>query len=282
MATHPHSDDVVGVARDYYNSSDADHFYATIWGGEDIHIGLYQDEQDSIARASRRTVEHMAHLLGEIDASMHVLDMGSGYGGTARYLTEQFDCTVTCLNLSEVQNERNRRLNQTQGFSDKIDVMTGNFEAVDAEAASFDVIWSQDAFLHSGRRDTIIAEIARLLKPGGKAIFTDPMQSDDCPAGVLDPVLARIHLSSMGSPEFYQESAQRHGLSATGWEDHTQQLPTHYSRVHDEILRRYDELHAVCSTEYIERMKVGLQHWIQAGEQGHLRWGIISLEKPVA
>ena len=31
----------VDTARDYYNSSDADRFYATIWGGEDIHIGLY-------------------------------------------------------------------------------------------------------------------------------------------------------------------------------------------------------------------------------------------------
>ena len=29
------------VAADYYDDSDADRFYAEVWGGEDIHIGLY-------------------------------------------------------------------------------------------------------------------------------------------------------------------------------------------------------------------------------------------------
>ena len=29
------------TAADYYNSRDADQFYALVWGGEDIHIGLY-------------------------------------------------------------------------------------------------------------------------------------------------------------------------------------------------------------------------------------------------
>lgn len=33
--------EVVETARDYYNSPDADNFYFHIWGGEDIHVGLY-------------------------------------------------------------------------------------------------------------------------------------------------------------------------------------------------------------------------------------------------
>ncbi len=274
------SNDVVGVARDYYNSDDADSFYATVWGGEDIHIGLYRDEQESIATASRRTVEQMAERLGQITPAMRVLDLGAGYGGTARYLAERFGCHVTCLNLSEVQNERNRRMNREQGLDEKIRVVDGNFEQVDEPDASFDIIWSQDAFLHSGRRDTIIGEIARLLKPGGQAIFTDPMQSDDCPEGVLGPVLARIHLDSMGSPGFYRQSAQRHGLEPIGWDDHSQQLTTHYSRVRDEIIQRHDELRTVCSEAYIERMKAGLQHWVDAGRSGYLCWGILQLKKP--
>ena len=31
------------VAAHYYDSSDADQFYELVWGGEDIHIGLYSD-----------------------------------------------------------------------------------------------------------------------------------------------------------------------------------------------------------------------------------------------
>ena len=42
----------VRTAQEYYNSEDADTFYATIWGGEDIHIGLYESEDEPIADAS--------------------------------------------------------------------------------------------------------------------------------------------------------------------------------------------------------------------------------------
>ena len=48
--------EVVSTARDYYNSDNAEAFYSTIWGGEDIHIGLYGEGEDSIAAASRRSV----------------------------------------------------------------------------------------------------------------------------------------------------------------------------------------------------------------------------------
>src|SRR5699024_12843832 len=66
------------VARDYYNSSDADTFYSTIWGGTDIHVGLYRGVEglsdiDDIAAASVRTVERMAANL-TLDRSVMVLD----------------------------------------------------------------------------------------------------------------------------------------------------------------------------------------------------------------
>ena len=52
--------EVVETARAYYNSSDADAFYYRVWGGEDIHIGLYSTDQEPIRTASRRTVATMA------------------------------------------------------------------------------------------------------------------------------------------------------------------------------------------------------------------------------
>ncbi|HCE41422.1 MAG TPA: SAM-dependent methyltransferase, partial [Alcanivorax sp.] len=45
----------VNTARDYYNSDDADQFYARVWGGEDIHVGLYENDEEPIFDASRRT-----------------------------------------------------------------------------------------------------------------------------------------------------------------------------------------------------------------------------------
>lgn len=271
--------EAVSIARDYYNSEDADNFYSIIWGGEDIHIGLYQSDDDAITEASHRTVRHMAEMLGNINVDTKVLDIGAGYGGAARYLAETFGCSVTALNLSEKENERNRSLNAERGLADKITVIDGSFESIPAEDASFDVVWSQDAILHSGHREQVIQEVARVLKPGGRFIFTDPMQSDGCPEGVLQPILERIHLSSLGSPAFYRDTASRVGLHEKSFEEQTQQLINHYSRVLQETEKLGVDLSDRIDPDYIDRMKKGLGYWIDGGNKGYLAWGIFIFEK---
>ncbi len=273
-----HYSEAVLTAREYYNSEDADNFYAQIWGGEDIHIGLYEKSEDPITQASRRTVEHMANKL-TITNECHVLDIGSGYGGAARYLAQTYGCTVTALNLSEKENQRARMLNQQQGLNDRITVLDASFENIPAEHEQFDVVWSQDAILHSGNRPQVITEVARVLKAGGQFLFTDPMQSDDCPAGVLQPILDRIHLSSLGSPAFYRDACKARGLQEKSFELRTDQLIAHYSRVLEETENRQAILVSKISADYVERMKKGLNHWINGGKSGYLAWGIFLFQK---
>lgn len=270
----------VKTAQEYYNSEDADNFYFTIWGGEDLHIGLYQSEDESIRDASVRTVARMASKAGNLNQDAYVLDLGAGYGGSARYLAKNFGCRVVAENLSEVENERDRKMNQEQGLDHLVEVVDGSFDEVPFEDGTFDVIWSQDAFLHSDNRPKVMAEAARLLKSGGEMVFTDPMQADDCPEGVLQPILDRIHLETLGSPAFYQEQARSLGLEVVEFEEHTEQLARHYGRVLQELESREDELAAVVSREYIERMKKGLGHWIEGGRNGYLAWGIFHFRKP--
>jgi sarcosine/dimethylglycine N-methyltransferase len=272
---------VVETARQYYNSDDADNFYFHVWGGEDIHIGLYELPDDPISTASRRTVQHMAaEVAQKLDPSSRVLDVGAGYGGAARYLANAYGCRVTALNLSEKENERSREMNRTLSLDRIIDVVDGSFESIPAADASFDLAWSQDAILHSGHRDQVIGEIARVLRPGGDLIFTDPMQADDCPEGVLQPVLDRIHLDTLGSIAFYREAAARHGLEEVQVIELTNNLVVHYARVREELARIRDQLAGKVSDDYIERMLAGLGHWVDAGENGYLSWGILHFRKP--
>jgi sarcosine/dimethylglycine N-methyltransferase len=271
---------VVETARAYYNSSDADAFYYRVWGGEDIHIGLYATEQEPIRTASRRTVATMAARLPYLGARSHVADLGAGYGGAARWLASMTGCRVTCVNLSETQNDRNRALTAAAGLEDRIGVLDASFEEIPCGDGEFDVVWSQDSFLHSGDRERVLREVDRVLKPGGEAIFTDPMQADDCPPGVLRPVLERIHLDSLGSIAFYRRQA-----AALGWEelavlDMTEQLVRHYTRVREELLSRRAELLDTVSDDYIDRMVQGLGHWIAAGERGYLKWGVLHFRAP--
>ncbi len=271
----------VKTAQDYYNSDDADNFYFHVWGGEDIHIGLYKDDQESIADASQRTDATMAsRYKATPDEHTKIIDLGAAYGGAARWLAKQFGCHVTCLNLSEAQNARNRSITAEQNLADKITVLDGSFEEIPLEDNSFDFAWCQDSLLHSSRREVVLQEVDRVLKPGGEFIFTDPMQADDCPEGVLQPVLDRIHLDSLGSFKFYRSTARQLGWEELEITDLTPQLITHYTRVRQELTNRRDELAGVVSSEYVDRMILGLGHWIDAGNKGYLAWGIMHFKKP--
>lgn len=271
---------VVKTAQDYYNSDDADNFYFHIWGGQDIHIGSYESDDEPIAVASGRTVHRMAAQLKGIGRESRVIDIGAGYGGAARWLAQTRGCHVSCLNLSEAQNTRNRMLTDAEQLGDRIDVIDGSFEEIPFPAQQFDIAWSQDAILHSGQRARVFDEVDRVLKPGGEFIFTDPMQSDDCPAGVLQPVLDRIHLETLGSIAFYRQQAQRLGWEEIAVIDLTPQLVMHYTRVRQELAERRPELQGKVSDGYIERMLQGLGHWIDAGQNGYLAWGILHFRKP--
>lgn len=268
------------IARRYYDSEDADNFYSLIWGGEDIHIGLYEACDDSIADASRRTVVRMAALLGELDADTRVIDLGAGYGGSARYLARRFGCHVTALNLSATENAKNRHRVEAEGLADQVDVIDGSFEAVPCPDASFDIAWSQEAFLHSGDRAAVIAEASRILRPGGRLLFTDPMRVEEAGIDTLQPVLDRLRLDSLASLEEYRELAVKNGLVESAFIDCTPQLVTHYRRVREELARRRDSLEGRVSDDYIESMLAGLGHWVDAGQRGQLAWGILLFLKP--
>ena len=272
--------DIRDVTEDYYDSDDADTFYSTIWGGEDLHIGLY-DTTDDIRTASDLTIAEMVKRLPKLSAESRVLDMGAGYGGAMRTLVRDTGCNAVCLNISETQNEYNLGKIRAAKLGNSINVRHGVFEDVPEEADTFDVVWSQDSFLHSDQRDKVIAEAFRVLKPGGHLIFTDPMQADDVPPDVLQPVYDRLQLNSLGSMRFYREVAEALGFEIVEQDDMTAQLRNHYARVREELLANYERLRENgSSAEYLDKMAVGLENWVKAADAGHLSWGIQTFRKP--
>ena len=270
------TDQTIALARDYYDSNEADDFYRTIWGGEDIHVGLY-DMGPDITAASRRTVDRMAGKAG-ILKDKRVLDLGSGYGGAARVLAGEFGAQVTCLNLSAVENERNRALTREAGLDHKISVVDGSFDAVPFEAGTFDMAWSQDAILHAPDRRAVLDEVTRVLKPGGDFIFTDPMQADTLQSkDALQPIYDRIHLPDLASFGFYRAELSERGFEEVEVEELTDHMRTHYARVSEELDARRRELDA--GDAFIDRMLKGLSHWVSGAEGGLLAWGIMHFRR---
>ena len=273
------ADSVTRQTESYYDSAEADSFYSRVWGGDGIHIGIYGPPGDSVYAASSRTVATMATRLPGLGEATRVLDLGAGYGGAARYLASTFECRVDCLNLSDVQNATNRRLCEQAELGERVRVIHGRFESIPGPADAYDVVWSQDALLHSGERERVLREAARVLKPGGQLIFTDPMQTDDCPPDVLQPVLDRIHLDSLASPGFYRKQLAALGLEEVAWVPMPEQLRRHYATVAAELDARRDEMLEHCGADYVTRMRQGLQHWVDAAERGHLTWGILHFRR---
>ncbi len=224
----------VDKAEDYYHSTPADEFYFNIWGGEHIHVGIYNHEKEPIKDASPRIVEFMASKLN-LTPETKLLDLGSGY-----------------------------------------------FEEIPFPDNSYDVVWSQDAMVHSANREEVVAQVDRVLKENGDFIFTDLMQTYDCPKSTLKPVLDRINLDSLGSFGFYVEQARKLEMKKAEIVDLSQHLTTHYQRVMEETQERYEEMVKICGKEYIDKMIQGLKHWVNAGENDHLSWGIVHMDKSEA
>jgi len=108
-----------------------------------------------------------------IDADTHVLDLCCGLGGPARYFAAKHGCTVIGVDLTESRVSGARNLTDLTDLSHRV-----RFECADArdlpfEDATFDIAISQEAFGHIPDKDRLIAECARVLKPGGRLAFTD-------------------------------------------------------------------------------------------------------------
>jgi dimethylglycine N-methyltransferase len=266
------------VAANYYDSSDADQFYELVWGGEDIHIGLYESPFQEIAIASERTVQALLALVTDLPSCGCVVDLGSGYGGASRRLARWSKRPVHAINISSVENDR--RLNVETGLQEQITVHDASFEQVPLADASADLVWSQDAILHAGDRAQVLAEVSRLLKPGGCFVFTDPMAADGVEMGLLKPILERIHLPDLASPARYKTWGEAVGLTMEVWDERTEMLVRHYDRVRQDTRSRRAELETSISAGYLDRMDVGLGHWVDGGQQGRLSWGLMRFRKP--
>lgn len=266
-------------AEAYYDSDDADAFYSLIWGGEDIHVGCYEETKD-IKAASIETVDRMIGNLSNVGQGTKVLDLGAGYGGSARRLAKEYGCDVTCLNISEAQNDTNRYKNRRANLENQIRVLHGSFDDIPETDGTFDVVWSQDAILHAPDRKKVLSEAYRVLKPGGELIFTDPMQADDLPDGVLQPVYDRLALPDLGSMRFYRDAATAIGFEVLNQDELVHNLRTHYNRVREELESRYEEIAEKSSKAYLDKMIVGLKNWVEAADKGYLAWGIQRFRKP--
>lgn len=105
----------------------------------------------------------------ELNPEMHVLDLGCGIGGPQRFIAERFRTTVTGLNINKYQLKRCEAYNRKAGLDDVCPLVHGDFMSIPADDQTFDAAYHIEAIAHAPDKETVYAEIFRVLKPG--AIF---------------------------------------------------------------------------------------------------------------
>ncbi|KAL8667901.1 MAG: hypothetical protein Q9202_000366 [Teloschistes flavicans] len=274
-------------AQTYYNSLSTNAFYSLLWGGEDIHIGIHDPPSLTIAEAGQGTIKKMVSTVVasgvQITSKSRVLDLGSGYGGSARYLAKAFGCKVICLNLSSVQNARNEELTRQAGLENLIEIVEGNFEEIPTKVSAggkFNLVWSEDSFLHSSNRLRIVDEISRCLVSSteGRVVFTDIMASPQAFAEhpeIMSAMLRRLETESMATRDFYDKAFAQRGFVSLGYWDGKKHLETHYRKVSELLQQRREEFKEKgVDEETIEKQVVGLKNWIRGVEAGCVDFGI--------
>ena len=269
----------IGISEDYYDSKDANYFYQKIWSPEYLHVGSYKDGSIGIEEASLAMINRMLRLLPSIKKSSKLLDLGSGYGGTARYLAETYGCSVTCVNISKVQNEFNIEKNKKAGLDEKITVVKGNFEKLPFTRDLFDLVWSQDAFLHSAHKNDIFREVSRVINNEGRFIFTDFIKSEDCPDQVLKPILQRLQLEDLATSRQYDRMARNVDMAKVYTKEMPEMMVIHYRKIIEKLQSEYKNIIKKVSKKYIDDMLTGLQHWIDGAEAGHISWALFQYQK---
>jgi ubiquinone/menaquinone biosynthesis C-methylase UbiE len=163
-------------------------------------------------------VDVLAEKAG-IDASTRVLDVCSGMGGPARYLAHRLGCRVTGLDITESRHEAAMRLTALVGLEHLVDFRLGNALDMPFADATFDVVIGQEAFAHVPDKPRLIAECARVVRPGGIIAFTDILRRETLSAAEFERLREDMTFQSLETLDGYGRLLARSGCALIGRDD---------------------------------------------------------------
>jgi len=159
--------------------------------------------------------------LASITGDDHVLDAGSGIGGTARFLAGQYGCRVTAIDLTEEYCATARWLNQLTGLDGLITVRPGDVTDLPFADATFQVVISQHVQMNVADKTRLYAEARRVLTPGGRLAIWDITAGTPGELGYPLPWADRPELSHLVSPGQLRAAIESAEFTIEHWNDLT-------------------------------------------------------------
>ncbi|HEU4628196.1 MAG TPA: class I SAM-dependent methyltransferase [Gemmatimonadaceae bacterium] len=196
------------TARHY---DELDRFYRELWG-EHLHHGLWATGRETPEQA----VVALARLVAEragVRPGMQVCDVGCGYGATARLLAREYGACVTALTIAPAQHAYATSRDRRPGDPC---YLLRDWLANDLPTAGFDAVIAIESTEHMADKRRATAELARVLRPGGRAVVCAWLAADDASRAqvrwLLEPICREGRLPGLATEAEYRALLAGAGL----------------------------------------------------------------------
>ncbi|MEN9243492.1 MAG: methyltransferase domain-containing protein [Gloeomargarita sp. DG02_5_bins_242] len=178
----------------------------------------------------------------------HVLDIGSGVGGTARYLAWKLGCAVTGLELQSQLCQMAVELTERTGLSKQVKFIQGDI--LQGLPRQFDAWLSLLVFLHIPDRQTLFSQCAAVLKPAGNFYIEDYVQIQPLTSKEIQTLEQVVACPGLPTITTYQQHLEQAGFGQITcenvtplWRDWVQQRLIQFQQKQDYYRQKHgDEL----------------------------------------
>jgi 2-polyprenyl-3-methyl-5-hydroxy-6-metoxy-1,4-benzoquinol methylase len=180
-----------------------------------------------------------ARLMGDIRGKS-LLDLGCGMGEEAIYFA-RLGANVTAIDISEIGIEVTQRRAAHNGVAERVDARVMRADPTEFPDESFDIVHGLGILHHLPNLEQSLREIRRLLKPGGMAIFLEPLGNSPVVESIKEWLLARIDKNAVTEHEENLRVAdlERHAALFSSMEIHPYHLLYRVKRFFPEPARDY-------------------------------------------
>lgn len=151
----------------------------------------------------------------------HVIDIGCGLGGTARYLASAYACRVIGIDLTPEYIDAARALTERVGLADRVRFEVASALALPFEERAFDAAITFHVAMNIKDRPALYREAARILKPEARFCIYDVMKGKSDGVRYPTPWADTPETSHLTSSDEMQALLKEAGFSVLEVEDRT-------------------------------------------------------------
>lgn len=169
--------------------------------------------------------------LSKFTPDMRILDVGCGVGGSTRRLSHETGCYVIGIDLSDEYIETAERLTQLLNMQERVKFQAASALELPFDDNTFDGAWSIQMNMNIEDKPRLLKEVARVLKPGGRAILYEVCGNKNTPVYFPVPWAQDSSMSFLVPPESFRDIIKSAGFDIEVWNDKTDMAQQAFSHM---------------------------------------------------